>query len=75
VNADKIQKLVRMANQIGDFHASMPDAEGAAGVARHLRLYWTPKMIRELLAVAESGGAGLNPTATRGLDSLKGKAA
>ena len=67
----KIAKLVRMANQIGEFHAAMPEAEGIDGTAKHLRLYWTPKMIRELTAFVEAGGAGLNPTARRAIESLK----
>ncbi len=67
----KIDKLVRMANQIGDFYAAMPEKEAAAGAASHLRLYWTPKMIRELVAFAESGHAGLNPTAAHAVEALK----
>ena len=41
----KLDRLVRMANQIGDFYASMPEPEATEGAASHLRLYWTPKMI------------------------------
>jgi formate dehydrogenase subunit delta len=70
-HANKVAKLVRMANQIGEFYAAMPEAEAIDGAAKHLRLYWTPKMIRELAAFAEAGGAGLNPTASRALESLK----
>ena len=51
----KIDKLVRMANQIGDFYATMPEREATEGVASHLRLYWTPKMIREIIASRGSG--------------------
>jgi formate dehydrogenase subunit delta len=71
VTAEKIEKLVRMANQIGDFYAAMPEKEAANGAASHLRLYWTPKMIRELVDFAETGRAGLNPTAAHAIDSLK----
>ena len=31
MTADKIDKLVRMANQIGDFYAAMPENEAASG--------------------------------------------
>ncbi len=71
----KIDKLVRMANQIGDFYAAMPEKEGTQGAASHLRLYWTPKMIHEIVAFAEHGGQGLNSTAKRAVDSLKAAAA
>ena len=71
----KIDKLVRMANQIGDFYAAMPESEGVAGVATHLRLYWTPKMIHEIVAFHDQGGVGLNPIARGAVDSLKQAAA
>jgi formate dehydrogenase subunit delta len=71
VTGSKIDKLVRMANQIGDFYAAMPENEAANGVAIHLRRYWTPKMIRELVAFTEAGGPGLNPTAARAVAALK----
>ena len=67
----KIEKLVRMANQIGDFYAAMPEREAAEGAASHLRHYWTPKMIGEILEFSETGRAGLNPTAAHAIDALK----
>jgi formate dehydrogenase subunit delta len=72
MTADKLAKLVRMANQIGDFYAAMPDDEATAGAASHLRAYWTPKMIRELVAFVDKGHADLNPTAARAVEALRG---
>ncbi len=74
MTTDRIDKLVRMANMIGDFYAAMPENEATEGVVRHLKRYWTPKMIREIVAYAEAGRAGLNPTAARGVDALKSAA-
>jgi formate dehydrogenase subunit delta len=56
-------KLVHMANQIGQFFAAMPDADEArADVARHLRRYWAPTMRQELQAAVATGqAAGLMP--------------
>jgi formate dehydrogenase subunit delta len=71
VTTGKLDKLVRMANQIGDFYAAMPEAEAREGAAAHLRLYWTPKMISELLAYVDAGHARLNPTATLAVEALK----
>jgi formate dehydrogenase subunit delta len=71
VTAGKIDKLFRMANQIGDFYAAMPEKEATEGAASHLRLYWTPKMISEIIAFADAGHAGLNPTAAHAVDALK----
>ena len=67
----KIDKLVRMANQIGEFYAAMPENEAANGAATHFRRYWTPKMIRELVAFTETGRPGLNSTAARAVAVLK----
>ena len=66
-----IDKLVRMANQIGEFYAVMPEREATEGAASHLRLYWTPKMIREIIAFADQGHSGLNAVAARAVQSLK----
>jgi formate dehydrogenase subunit delta len=71
VTTGKLEKLARMANQIGDFYASMPEQEAIDGTASHLRRYWTPKMIRELIAFADEGHARLNPTAAGAVDALK----
>ncbi len=71
---NKIDKLVRMANQIGDFYAAMPENEAADSAATHLRRYWTPKMIRELVAFTKAGHPGLNPTAARAVAALKNAA-
>jgi formate dehydrogenase subunit delta len=67
----KIDKLVRMANQIGDYFAAMPEPEAIAGTASHLRMYWTPKMIREIVAFADQGHSGLNAIAARAVKQLK----
>lgn len=69
MTSGKVEKLVRMANQIGDFYAATPEA--ADGVATHLRRFWTPKMIGEIIAFSETGHAGLNPTAANAVDALK----
>ena len=54
-------KLVRMANQIGQFFKSQPHDEALAGIADHLRSFWTPKMRRQIADLAAAGGAGLDP--------------
>ena len=51
-------KLVRMANQIGEFFAAEPDAQAAQlGIAEHLRKFWAPSMRRELLDALDQPGA------------------
>lgn len=44
-------KLIRMANQIGTFFESMPDrAEALAGIAKHLKNFWDPRMRQSFLS-------------------------
>ena len=71
MTGEKQAKLVRMANQIGDFYAAIPDEDGTAGAVSHLRAYWTPKMIQELIAIVDAGCPGLNPTAVHAVEALR----
>ena len=59
----KVEKLVKMANQIGAFFAAEPDrAVALESVAGHLGRFWEPRMRRELLQwVDEQDGRGLTP--------------
>ncbi len=58
-----VERLVTMANQIGQFHAGLPDrAEALTSTATHIRRFWDPRMRRALLAhVDGEHGAGLEP--------------
>lgn len=62
--------LIRMANRIGDFFASMPCHEEAVeGVATHLRKFWDPRMRKQMREhVEQHGGEGLSPLV---LEALK----
>lgn len=54
----KLDHLIEMANQIGQFFESMPDREEAqAGIADHIRRFWEPRMRRTLLAALDGGRA------------------
>jgi formate dehydrogenase subunit delta len=47
--------LVRMANQIGTFFASMPDRkEALEGIATHLKNFWDPRMRAAFLVLLDS---------------------
>jgi formate dehydrogenase subunit delta len=49
-NLDTINKLIKMANQIGTFFESFPDREEALdGIANHLKKFWTPAMRANLI--------------------------
>jgi formate dehydrogenase subunit delta len=74
VSTAKVDKLVRMANQIGDFFTPMGEDAAIRGVATHLKRFWTPKMIGEIIVYLDSGQAGLNPAAARAVAALKQEA-
>jgi formate dehydrogenase subunit delta len=66
-----IDKLLRMANQIGDYFESMPDpVEAREGIALHLKKFWEPRMRRELLAhIDATGGTELHPAVLQAVQS------
>ena len=74
MNAQKLEKLTKMANQIGDYFAAQPAEIAAEGAAAHFRQFWTPKMIREIVEQHEAGQARLNPTAAAAIDRLRRQA-
>ena len=55
-----IPRLVRMANDIGNFFKSEPDhAVAVDSVALHLKRFWDPRMRREIVAYVDEGGSEL----------------
>lgn len=67
-------RLVRMANQIGDFFEAEPDRAAAVdGIASHIRRFWDPRMRREILNwVDEREGEGLSPLVLEALRISRG---
>ena len=66
------EKLVPMANQIGQFFASQPHEDAVAAIADHLRKFWDPRMRAGILAHLDKDGAGLDPLVLKAVQSLKG---
>ncbi len=64
-----VDQLIKMANQIGDFFAAMPDREQALeDTAQHIKKFWEPRMRKALLAhVDGKGTAELNEIAAQAL--------
>ena len=55
-----VERLVTMANDIGDFFQAEPDREEAvAGIQNHLQRFWDPRMRAKIRAYADGGGEGL----------------
>lgn len=61
-NLDTINKLIKMANQIGTFFESFPDREEALdGIANHLKKFWPPAMRQTLITAIDANQVdGLN---------------
>jgi formate dehydrogenase subunit delta len=63
-------KMVHNANQIALFFASYSHDEAVDGVANHLKLYWVPRMRRQLIDYVAAGGEGLHPIAVEAVKRL-----
>ena len=57
-----IQRLISMANQIGDFYESYPDQNQAQqGIAEHINRFWALAMRQQIAHyVSEQAGSGLH---------------
>lgn len=64
------EKLITMANQIGDFFEAYPsDDEAKQGIANHLHSFWNSVMIKSIVEhVQQKQGKGLHP---RVIDAIK----
>lgn len=58
-----VEKLIKMANQIGDFFEANPDIEEAKlEIASHLKKFWNSVMIKAIVThIEQQQGAGLHP--------------
>jgi len=51
----KIDKLVRMVNQIAEFFAHEGPVKAAASTADHLKKFWDPSMRGQIIAAVAAG--------------------
>ncbi len=66
---DSVEKLVKMANQIGAFFGAQKIG-AATGMAEHLRKFWAPHMREAIAEHVKHGGAGLEPIAVEAIKLL-----
>ncbi len=64
------QHLAQMANDIGAFFRAQPHEDAVAGIANHLRSYWTPKMRAQLTSQMNQGAAELDELPREALRAL-----
>ena len=65
------QHLVQMANDIGNFFRAQPRDEAVAGIANHIRSFWSPQMRNKLMAELDAEGVGLDELPREALRSLR----
>lgn len=65
-----VDKLVKMANQIGKFFIAQRAHESAASMADHLKKFWDPTMREKIIDHVAHGGAGLDPIAIEAVKRL-----
>lgn len=66
------EKLVKMANQIGDFFKSYPEATAVEGVREHIAKFWNRKMRDEFFAhLDKTGEKELQPIVAAAVKKLR----
>jgi formate dehydrogenase subunit delta len=68
-------KLVYMANQIGKGFSARPHDEAVADIADHIKKFWEKRMLAQIFAHLETGGAGLDERPKQALQILHAKSA
>jgi formate dehydrogenase subunit delta len=66
-----LDKLIRMANQIGAFFASQREEVRVPGIADHIHKFWEPRMRNQILAHLDTGGAGVDAVVKQALETLR----
>jgi formate dehydrogenase subunit delta len=54
-------RLIQMANQIGQYFIYQKDVDPAVAIADHLTKFWDPRMRTAIEAHVAGGGIGLDP--------------
>ena len=64
-------RLVYMANQIGKFFAHQPENIAVDEIADHIKSFWERRMLADIYAHLDAGGAGLDPRVILALRKLR----
>ncbi len=65
-------KLVKMANQMGDFFKSYPENVGVEGIRDHIAKFWNRKMREELFAFIDATpDSGMTPLVAKAVAKLR----
>jgi formate dehydrogenase subunit delta len=67
--------LVTMANDMANYFRAQGPEEAVAGIANHIKRYWTPRMRQKLNAYLAQGHGGLDELSRAAIDRLNQQAA
>ena len=68
----KIERLIKMANDIGDFFNAESNKEIAAeGITKHILRSWEPRMRRDIIAYCQQDGSALSELARKAVSRLE----
>ena len=68
----KIERLIKMANDIGDFFNAESNKEIAAeGIAKHILRSWDPRMRRDIITYCQQDGSALSELARKAVSKLE----
>ena len=68
----KIERLIKMANDIGDFFNAESNKEIAAdGITKHILRSWDPRMRRDIIAYCQQDGSALSELARKAVSRLE----
>jgi formate dehydrogenase subunit delta len=67
-------KMCHRANEIARFWEPYPREEAVAGVATHLKSFWEPRFLRQLVEYGQTDGAGLHDLVKEALQRLTPRA-
>jgi formate dehydrogenase subunit delta len=65
------EKLAHMANQIGKFFSHQKPEQAVESIASHIRLFWDPRMRRDMLAHCNDPDGRLDPLVRQAVDRLR----
>ena len=61
-------KLITMANQIGQYFESYPEDEALIGIRQHIQQFWEPRMRKQIMDYIQEGGEGIMPLVLKTLE-------
>jgi formate dehydrogenase subunit delta len=68
----KIERLIKMANDIGDFfNAESNKVIAAEGVTKHILRSWDPRMRRAIIDYCQKDGSGLSDLVKTAISRLE----